>query len=579
MSGYTSIPLAAGQGVRQFTWKDLLGDASAAQQVMANQEAFRTRNALRDILGRPENLDQKTGMPTANAINKIMAVDPNAGMAIRANQLKTLREETDLAFAKSRNVGEILKQGMDYSSAALNAYDDAVASGMSPEQAQQRAQKIFAEGRDTLVKSGIVSPDMVPGLAADFDPNRARAFQLTYKDKLQLQEKQRQDQREDARLGMDEERLGLEERRLSQDTKGTWQPMLDPANTDARGNPTPYFYNNRTMQARTPGGQPYAPGGAQKMGSGANTQPNPLTPDAADLAARTYLSTGQVPGGFGGTAMRSQILNRAGDIAKEDGHTVSDYLEGRATYKADSSSLTAVTKQKNAAQGYERGASKEFDLAVSLLPKTPEPLNSQLLTRWVRSGATQFGDIQVPQYQAALVSALNEYAKVISGATGAAGATEGAREEALKLIPAGATSEQVPAIVDTLKKGMQLKINGYDDQISQIRGQIRTPGGAAASGKGERQELPRARVDEGGSAPQPASSDISYLRAHPDLAQRFDARFGAGTAAKILGGGEEAPAVPKALLGEKDGTRFRGSDGKIYVKRGNQMVPEGGGGG
>jgi len=202
----------------------------------------------------------------------------------------------------------------------------------------------------------------------------------------------------------------------------------------------------------------------------------PLNDDSADFQARFYLRTGQIPAGFGGQAMRSQIIEKATQIANENNTSVDDILSGRATLKADTGSLAAVTKQKNAAEGYERGAMKSLDLAVSLIPPTPEPLDTQTLTRWARTGATEFGEVAVPKYQAALITALDQYAKVLSGATGAQGSTDSARTLALSLIPPGATSKQIPGIVDVLRKDMANKVGGYNEQISSLQEGIAHPG-------------------------------------------------------------------------------------------------------
>ena len=201
----------------------------------------------------------------------------------------------------------------------------------------------------------------------------------------------------------------------------------------------------------------------------------PLTEENADMQARFYLRTGQLPSGSRNKGAANQITQRAAEIAKEDGKSVDDYLSGRATLRADTASLGAVTKQKNAAEGYERGAVKSLDLMQSLIPKTPEPLDNQTLTRWARTGATEFGDVNVPQWQAALIIALDQYAKVISGATGAQGSTDSARGLALSLIPAGATSAQIPGIINVLKKDMDLKVQGYDTQINDIKRGIAYP--------------------------------------------------------------------------------------------------------
>jgi hypothetical protein len=91
----------------------------------------------------------------------------------------------------------------------------------------------------------------------------------------------------------------------------------------------------------------------------------------------------------------------------------------------------------------------------------------------VRSGAAKMGDPKAAQFQSALISALDEYAKVLSGgAASAAASTDSARMQALSLLPPGATSEQIPALIETLKKGMEFKIQNYNEQLNQIQSRL-----------------------------------------------------------------------------------------------------------
>lgn len=216
----------------------------------------------------------------------------------------------------------------------------------------------------------------------------------------------------------------------------------------------------------------------------------PLSDEAVDFQARMFLSTRKMPSGWNRPA-QNQIMNKAAEIASQEHHTVNDYITGSATLHANEQSLAAVTKQKNAAAGYENGAIRAFDFMISMIPNTPEPLNMQTLTRWVRTGETEFGDVNVAAWQASLITALDEYAKVLSGATGAQGSTEGSRALALRMIPEGSTSAQIVGIVNAIKTDMKNKVSGYDDTIADIQSDIRGQAGAAkTTGGGASSEQP-----------------------------------------------------------------------------------------
>ena len=310
------------------------------------------------------------------------------------------------------------------------------------------------------------------------------------------------------------------EAEAAKEAQGKSTVVTDP------GNGQQYVYNPITHQSTTLDGKPYTPSGLQKlsapsaalnkdidvstlatakfqqlharlpelnnpadqaemaslrMNERSGLGQKPLSDDAADLQARFYLRTGRIEVGFGQPALRAQIMERAEVIAKSEGKSVDDYLAGRATLKADTASLAAVTKQKNAAEGYERGAVGALDLMVKLIPPTAEPLEMQSLTRWVRTGETQFGDIHVPAWQAQLITSLDQYAKVLTGATGAQGSTDLARALALSLIPVGSTSAQIQAIVPVLKQDMAIKIAGYKSEQDFIVSGIAQPGAASAT--------------------------------------------------------------------------------------------------
>lgn len=206
-----------------------------------------------------------------------------------------------------------------------------------------------------------------------------------------------------------------------------------------------------------------------------------LSGQALENAAAFYDRTGKYPFTARSKEDQDAVLNFRAEHGKGTPESrTGELLENQATLQADERSLNQITKQRDAAQGYERGARAELHLARDNIPKTPEPLNSQLLTQWVRTGDRSFGGVPTAKYMTYLVSGLDEYAKVLSGGTGSAAAsTDGSRKQAMELIPPGATTDQIKGIMDALDDGMAVKIKGYDDQVAAIRGRVR--GGAQSS--------------------------------------------------------------------------------------------------
>jgi hypothetical protein len=227
------------------------------------------------------------------------------------------------------------------------------------------------------------------------------------------------------------------------------------------------------------------------------------TQAALDKAARYFHDTHILPPGFGAQADKEAVMNREAELFPDKGEDAAEHV---ASYKSNTAALTMLTKQRDSAEAYERSTKKELDLAVSLIPSTPVPIDMQLLNRWARSGATEFGDVEVPKFTAALISALSEYSKVLSGGTGSvAASTDAARNEALSLIPPGATSDQIPELVGVLKQGMDFKLDSYSAEIQKIKQQLRgqEPDAAEKSAGGAGQAA-------SGAAPVRINDDADY---------------------------------------------------------------------
>lgn len=217
----------------------------------------------------------------------------------------------------------------------------------------------------------------------------------------------------------------------------------------------------------------------------AQAEEPPFTPEQAHTLAMASLVTGQqmVSARLGAGALK-QVLAEEANIVQGSGHTIQEYLSGQAQFKADAASLRALTIRTDALDAAAKATRDEFTkVVIPAIPKTPEPLDMQLLTRWARKGETQFGDTKVPVYMATLISGLDEYAKVLAGATGAAGSTDASRAQAMSIIPEGATTDQIIAIINNaIVPTIEIKIQDYQAQKDAITTRMANAGPAGGGG-------------------------------------------------------------------------------------------------
>jgi hypothetical protein len=575
-----------------------------AMQLQQQKDVAARTNALNDILKKPGAVDPATGQPTTNAMKEILAINPQAGMALMqagVNQSVQLQGMQDKQFAqKSKLLSAATKEAMEIGRTSLSLYDQAIHDGHSPDEAQQQAQAYYTDQLDAFQASGVAGPDFHSQMSPKFDPARARA-------NLSWQEKNAELRTADA------------EARAAKPPKTPAETMASDKARDIETLTSEQVADEEAKQ-----GYPVSPaqraqirrdvtnrdaaasaGGVAQAKEGVKKAAAVLSPDAADFSARTYLRTGQMPGGTRNQYMIDQVLEEATKLAKADvdadhpnGHDVNDYIEGRATLKADTASLGKVTAIRNAAEGYEKGTIAALDKMVTMIPKTPEPLHMPFFTKWARTGSTATGGTDVLPYEAQLITALDQYAKVLSGSTGAQASTDSARNLALSLIPPGTTADQIPAIVDTLKADMGLKIKGYNEEVDAIKKDVHgTPPGVQTHGP----DKPTAPT---GPVPMRGGDDLAAAKAaHPNAIQAPDGRVGvpgpnntfiplmrSGTqpappTAPAAGTQPAAPSAPAASAaptaypvppgheGDPDGRVFNASDGSKWMKRGNQLVP------
>lgn len=240
-----------------------------------------------------------------------------------------------------------------------------------------------------------------------------------------------------------------------------------------------------------------------------------LTPDAVDFFARQYLRTGQYPPfGQAGRDDRVLIDNRAAAIAREDGHTVSDYLSGRAEMKADTSSLAQIVKISDAVIAFENTALENLKVVESLMDKGAGTSAGPVVNKWLQAGRRATGDPDVAAFNTAMGALAGEYGKIISGGSASIAATpEGAREEAKTWLDAAQSPEALKAQLEVAKRDMANRRNSLLEQREDITERMRRPN--VATGRG----TSASRLPTGASPVRPvANEDVPVLSSAQEYA-------------------------------------------------------------
>lgn len=415
-----SIPLAANPG-QPFTLNSIAQLMQMQQQAQLMKQQRAVQNSLAAIYADPRNLGPD-GMPNAQAIQQIGRISPQA-----AQQLTTQKAEIDEKRAlTSKNQAESGLQAQKNIQSmvrdpALNAYDEALASGKSPQQAQKIAQKIYSDGLEQLFSSGYMPDAMKGQVPMNFDPVRVRANSLSYKDAQDLAQKREQqaglEAYRGAELGLGRARLGVEEANLGLRSAEVKQKLEE--------------------------------------GLAGEAAASDLSKGAVDEMAERYRDYGTLPSfGMGkeGAAMKRAVINRAAEMDKEEGTSASDAALRQATGKASAQARGALEKTVQNIQLAEKtalGTAQQVEQLSSDYQRTGSPLLNKTLNEY---RSTIAGDPKLAAFSAGLNTFKNEYTKVM---TGAGQSTDAARAEADHLVNTNMSHEQLMAGMAQMKAEMQ----------------------------------------------------------------------------------------------------------------------------
>lgn len=207
--------------------------------------------------------------------------------------------------------------------------------------------------------------------------------------------------------------------------------------------------------------------------------PNPasgtlLSPQAIEQAAGRYGLDGTLPSNLGrgvqGVMNTRAILDAAAAAATAKGDTGAASRANQLANKASAAALSQVSRQEGTLGAFEKNALLNADLAVQASDKV-DRTGIPVINRWIQAGRTEItGDEDARVFNASNTTFVSEYAKVMSGGSGAAGTTEGFVNRANSLLSTADTPQAYKAIVDRLKLEMSNRMRGFTQEKAELLG-------------------------------------------------------------------------------------------------------------
>ena len=312
---------------------NLFATAYKLKQMKAEQQS---QNALKAFFSDQSNIGPDQ-LPTDNALAKLYKEAPTAAMGLIEQDAK-IRNERALGSERAQKAALELdnyaQKGVR--EPALNAYDQALKDGMTPDAAKAAGQRAYTEGLDELRKSGAFSADQMEQFDRNFDPDRVRA------------------------------RAKISSIRSAAETSGAWETVVDPKTGMA------YDHNKVSGANRTMDGKPYDPQGAQRLGGPTPESQKPgLSEAGVAYYAEQFRTLGPSALGRLSKPDRERVVNYAAVDAGAGGaeEDIKTQRAGQGA-QAEQRSMGTRTGQLEIAEREMEGAVELSSKAYEKLPRT-----------------------------------------------------------------------------------------------------------------------------------------------------------------------------------------------------------------
>jgi len=212
-----------------------------------------------------------------------------------------------------------------------------------------------------------------------------------------------------------------------------------------------------------------------------------LSPEAQSRAAAQYNIDGTLPQlgrGTKATQNRIAVLEEATRQAADAGDTSAEAAARATMNKAVLSGYRQLEAQGQKISAFEKTAKLNADKALEFADKV-DNTNVPIFNRWLNAGkAAGTNDPDLAAFNTYVNGFRNEYARIVTTATGGGVTTDTARGEFDKIINTAQTPDAFKAAMAAAKQEMDNRLQGFEDSRQEVRAKflnLKKGGGGSAA--------------------------------------------------------------------------------------------------
>jgi hypothetical protein len=338
-----------------------------------------------------------------------------------------------------------------------------VAQNVSPDQFEQLAPAM-----------ALTSPELAPTITSIANNRYTRATQKELADALRTEKREQFDISQEGINARAKEANELRQT-IAEGNQGTQRAIaaMAAAAKQNQGGGTP-SYSSVTLpdggigviDHRTGEIKPYGAGGGALGGAA-----KPFTD--SENASFGQLYKGQQAGLNPRIPAKAQV--RYQEWLANNGGDVNAIVSGTAKTKADTSALGAQTKQSEAVKNFSDTFDKNAQMALDFsdkIARTKSPMVNQLIQLWQSSGVQ---DPELKAFKNVTETAVNEYAKIMSGSTGSSAVSVAAAKHAREMLSTADSPETFKRGLQTLRQEANNRIESFKTGTADISNRLANP--------------------------------------------------------------------------------------------------------